>query len=379
MAGQVVKRGKNKYLVRVYMGLDSEGKRIYHNKTIHGNSKDAEKYKNKVMRDRDMGDYVKPSKELLGPFLDKWLEISVKPRVAASTYKGYKDYIKAYLKPSLGNKSISKLDPLEIQEVYNNMIKRGLAPRTVGYAHGVLRSALKQAVKWNLIAKNPTELVDLPKKRKKEIQPLTPEEAARFMTYTVYSSWKAFFSLLLASGMRPGEALGLKWEDIDFEKGRVHIQRAFSKVNDEWLLEVPKTTQSRRSIPIPPGVIEDLEEHRLGQEEVKLKAENYNDYGLVFAGKNGDPPDYRNIYRRHFKPLLKDAGLPDIRLYDLRHTCATILLAAGENPKIVSERLGHASITLTLDIYSHVLPDMQDQATAKLEALLFNDSHTEKN
>lgn len=194
------------------------------------------------------------------------------------------------------------------------------------------------------------------------------------MKAIVCSPWRALFSLLLASGMRPGEALGLKWEDIDFSNNRVHVRRTLSKSKDGWGFEETKTSRSRRSIPLPGSVVKDLREHKKEQLEQKLKNPQYKDHGLVFANANGEPPGYRNIINRHFKPILKANNLPDIRLYDLRHTCATLFLAAGENPKIVSERLGHSSIVLTLDTYSHVLPDMQEKAAAKLESILFQDA-----
>lgn len=371
MAGQIIKRGENVYLVRVYLGREY-GKRKYHNKTIHGNKKDAERYRNKVLREKDTGTFVEPSKELLETYLKRWLEVVVKQRVTTKTYEGYQDYVSCYLIPGLGNITIFKLEPLQIQEFYNSMLDRGLSPRTVRYSHAILRSALNQAVKWGLIYRNPAMLVDLPKNKKAEMKVLNNEEAAKFIDAIADSPWKAFFSLLIATGMRPGEALGLKWQDIDFEKGRIHVQRALSRTKREWNLLEPKTPQSRRSIPLPPGVIKDLEEHKAKQSAEKLRAEKYNDHGLVFTGKTGNPPDYRQIFRHHFKPLLKKAGLPEIKLYNLRHTHATMLLLSGENPKVVSERLGHASVTLTLDTYSHVLPDMQDRATAKLEKILFS-------
>ncbi len=380
MAGQIVNRGTDTWLVRVYMGQDANGKRKYHNKTIHGNKKDAERYLTKTLRERDLGEFVEPAKDMLKDFLDTWLETAAKPRIAPGTYRSYKDIVECYLKPQLGDKVISKLTAEEIQKTYNAMTEKGLSPRTVRYTHAVLRNALNQAIKWDKLYRNPAERVELPKQKKEEMKVLTPEEAARFMDATVFSPHKALFSLLLSSGMRPGEALGLKWSDVDLKKKKIHVQRALSRTKGAWHLEEPKTPQSRRTIPIPPEVIEDLKEHKKEQAAQKLKAPEgtYTDYGLVFSTKTGEPLDHHNIVVRHFKPLLKDAGLPDIRLYDLRHTCATLLLMAGEHSKVVSERLGHASVTLTLDTYSHVLPDMQEKATEKLTTMLFTGSRTQK-
>ena len=376
MAGQIIKRGENKYLVRVPLGTDANGKRIYHNKTIHGRKQDAQRYRTKILRKRDLGELVEPSKELLGAYLERWLEASARPRLAPSTFITYEKYVSFYLVPGLGDRQISKLEPLEIQEFYNGLVKKGLSAKTVRNIHGVLNSALKQAARWELIRRNPAALVDLPKYNKPEMKVFTPEQAAQFMEAVIYSPHKALFSLLLSSGMRPGEALGLKWGDVDTKRGRVHVQRALSRTKEGWVLREPKTPQSRRAIPLPPSVMADLKEHRAAQVEERLRVKDYADHDLVFADSGGEPLNPNNIYKRHFKPLLEDAGLPDLRLYDLRHTCATLLLAAGEHPKVVSERLGHASVTLTLDTYSHVLPDMQDRATAKLESMLFNDAHT---
>ena len=374
MAGQIIERGKNTYLVRVYMGLDANGKRKYHNKTIHGNKKDAERYRNKVAREKDLGTFVEPTKEALAGFLDNWLEQVVKARVRERTYNDYSDKVRLYIKPSLGDYKLQQIDPEKINALYNKMLEDGLSARSVRFTHTVLRNALEQAVKWGKLYRNPADLVDLPRQNKKEMKALSPEQAGRFLEATIYSPHKALFSLLISSGVRPGEALGLKWDDVDFENKRIIVRRALSSVSGGgWKLEEPKTSRSRRTIPLPLTTMKDLREHEKDQAAEKLKSEpgKYNDQGFVFAYKNGEPLTLRNLTRRHFKPLLEKAGLPDIRLYDLRHTCATLLLSAGENPKVVSERLGHASVTLTLDTYSHVLPDMQESAASKLENMLF--------
>ena len=374
MAGSIVKRGPNRYLVRLYLGL-VDGKRKYHSKTIHGNKKTAQQYLNKILREKDLGELIKPSRELLTEHMNEWLEKEAKTRVRAKTYQNYKDMVNLYINPALGDTILSNLTPTQIKGVYSTMIDKGLSPKTVKNTHGVLRNALEQAVKWGKLNRNPAELVSLPRQNKQEMKVLTPEQTINFLDAVVNSRWKALFSLLVTTGMRPSEALGLKWKDVELENERVTVNRTLTKVDGRWFLEEPKTSRSRRSIPIPSGVVIDLEEHKKEQAAEKLKAKEgeYTDHGFVFATKNGSPLDKNNIVNRYFKPLLLSADLPIIRLYDLRHTCATLLLSAGVNPKIVSERLGHASITLTMDTYSHVLPDMQKSATDILDTMLFTE------
>lgn len=376
-SGQLIERGRSKFLVRIYLGTDANGKRKYHSKTITGGRKQAEAYLNKILHKKNSGTLADSGKITVAEHMDLWLEKVIKNRVREKTYLDYRDRVRLYVYPEIGSVRLDRLKPEQIQILYNDMIERGLSPRSVRYVHTLLRNSLQQAIKWERIYRNPADLVsdELPKQRREEMKALTPEQAAAFMEATVYSPMKAFFSLLLSSGMRPGEALGLKWADVDFDNKRVTVNRSLTRYRGGgWSLEEPKTARSRRSIPLPPTVIDDLKEHKRGQNEKILAAKEgeYNDQGFVFAAKNGEPLSDRNILMRHFKPLLKATGLPDIRLYDLRHSCATLLLAAGENPKIVSERLGHASITLTLDTYSHVLPDMQQGAADKLEGILFN-------
>jgi integrase len=374
MAGQIIDRGKGIWLVRVYLG-EVNGKRKYHNKTIHGNKKDAQAYLNKALREKDTGSFVGQSRETLAAHMDRWLETVIRTRVREVTYRDYTDRTRLYIKPALGDLMLHQVSPEKIQQLYTSMLDAGLSPRSVLYVHSILRSSLKQAVKWGKIYRNPTELVDLPRQKKEEMKTFTPAEAARFMDAVIYSPWKAYFSLLLSSGMRPSEALGLKWPDIDFEGKKVTVNRSLTRPRGAaWVLDETKTSKSRRTIPLPASVMADLKEHKVNQAAAKLKMKmtGYNDMGFVFAAENGEPMNSANLLNRHFKPLLKDAGLPDIRLYDLRHTCASLMLAAGINPKVASERLGHSNIVLTLNTYSHVLPDMQEQATEKLEEILFN-------
>jgi integrase len=271
----------------------------------------------------------------------------------------------------IGTKLLSKIKPLDIQAIYTMMIEKGLAPRTVRYAHAILSKALKQAVKWQILPFNPASMVDLPKNRRKEMKALSPDEAKRFLDAAKDDKWSVIFSLAISTGMRPQEYLGLLWKDVDLNAGNAVIQRAlvWRRKGGGWSLQEPKTSHSRRTIPLPASVLQELKVHRKKQLEKRLKlGQAYENNDFVFATEIGTPILPSNLMRRHFKPILEKAELPnDIRLYDLRHTCATLLLAAGENPKVVSERLGHATIVLTLDTYSHVLPSMQQAATEKLE------------
>ena len=375
MAGQIIKKGDRKYLIRVSLGKDANGKRKLHSKTIYGTKKEAEAYKNKMLHQISTGTYTETSKEYFAEYILYWRDNTVKQRVSSKTFRGYEQSIRLYLIPALGSTKLDKLTPEQVQEMYVEMAAKGLSSSTIRNAHAVLNSALKQAVRWGKLFRNPAELVDLPRKEKNEMKVLSKEEVTRFLDAAVYSKMKAFFSLMITTGLRPGEALGLKWQDVDFDKNRITVNRSLSRSGGKWMLVEPKTAKGRRSIPVPPTVIGDLNEYKNEQlaEKNSARSNTYKDQGFVFATKTGEPLSDRNIIGRHFKPLLKTAGLPDIRLYDLRHTCATLLLSAGENPKIVSERLGHADTSLTLNTYSHVLPNMQESATQKLEDMLFSD------
>jgi integrase len=372
MAGQIIKRSENTYTLRVFQGRDG-GKRQYLNKTFHGTKKEAQRALNAMLRDQDQGTLIEPTRSSLNDYFDQWLETAVRPRVRPRTLASYKDVLNLYVRPTLGSRLVAKLGLLDIQDAYRQLTEAGRSPRTVRYAHSILNSALKQAVKWKLLQHNPADHVELPRQQRREIQPLDQEQAGRFLDTAAGTRHYTLFSLLLGTGLRPGEALGLRWEDFDVTSGYLSVQRALAFTGKVWRLDEPKTTRGRRRVKLPVSLSAELRAHRQEQRQARLaSAGEYQDHGLMFASENGAPLDERNIVHRHFKPLLKRAKLPaTLRLYDLRHTHATLLLLAGENPKVVSERLGHASVALTLDVYSHVLPSMQHAAADRLEAMLY--------
>jgi integrase len=376
MAGQIVKQGDKAWLVRIFMGRHSEtGKRKYFNKTVHGTKKDAQTYLNGVLREKDLGVFIEPSAMTLNAYLDQWLETAAKPGVSKRTFSDYEDLMRRYVRDVLGSRKLSQVSPLEVQALYMNMQEKGLSGRTIRYTHSVLSSAFKQAVKWQLMTQNPAAVVDLPRHVRKEMKALSPDEAGAFLGAAAQCRWNALFTLALMTGMRPEEYLGLQWKDIDMKSGMVVVQRTlcWHRRGGGWYYGEPKTARSRRSIPLPASAVVALKQHHRNQAEDKMKSrQTYADKDIVFATREGEPLTIAYLHRRHFKKILTRAELPStVRLYDLRHTCATLLLAANENPKIVSERLGHATITLTLDTYSHVLPSMQRAASDKLENILF--------
>lgn len=373
MAGQIIKRGENTWLVRVSLGSDSKGKRQYFNKTIRGTKKEAQKYLTAKLREKDLGVFIEPASIALDEHLDKWLKTVAKGRVRERTYQGYEELLKLHIRPKLGVKRLCDIQPMDIQEVYSAMQAKGLSAQTIYHAHKVLTSPLKQAVKWNMLSRNPASCVELPRIQRKEMHALSADEANRFLLAAKSDKWYTLLLFALETGMRPEEYFGLKWSDIDFSSGVATVKRVAVWLKGKgWTFEEPKTAKSRRSIPLSDALLSALKQHKVKQSEYILQqGEHYKRLDLVFAGKPGIPLHRNSFVNRHFKRVLERANLPKtIRLYDLRHTCATLLLLSGENPKVVSERLGHASVVLTLDTYSHVLPNMQQAATDKLSKML---------
>lgn len=371
----IVKRGKDTWQVRIFLGRDEHGKSRFFNETVKGKRKDADSLERKKKNELEMGISIEHTRITVGEYLDKWLEVAAKPRLRARTFDDYRSYLGRYIRPAIGKRKLSSVSPLDIQAVYSAMERKGLTGRTIRYAHAILASAFKQAVKWQILQTNATSMVELPKIVRREMSVLSREECAKFLEEARTDRWYVVFSLALASGMRPEEYLGLQWKDVDLASGTITIQRAlvWSRKGGGWTLEEPKTSKSRRTIPLPASVVRELAAHRRKQLEERIKLGSaYQNAGFVFATEIGTPLLTSNLTRRHFKPILERARLSkSIRLYDLRHTCATLLLLANTSPKVVAERLGHSTVVLTLDTYSHVLPSMQKDASDQLERMLF--------
>jgi integrase len=269
----------------------------------------------------------------------------------------------------LGERILSAITPLDVQAACQQMIDRRLSPRTVRYAYSILRSAIRQAIRWRLLLQDPTEGAQLPRLGRREMHVLNAEQSRMFLEAALKTRYGPVFAVALTTGMRPSEYLGLKWEDVDWERGTVSVVRTLEKVNGSWRFAATKRDRSRRVIKLQERVLEMLKglQARTSQ---RCKCDSLDAADLVFTTANGRPINSDKLAKR-FKAILRESGLPAIRLYDLRHTAATLALSAGVPPKVVAEQLGHASAAFTLDVYSHLLPHMQQEAAARVEGLLF--------
>ena len=306
----------------------------------------------------------------IGEYLDRWLA-DVRDTVRKSTHEGYEYAIEPHIKPALGRIKLKDLNPAQIRWFYRDRLDSGFSPATVHKQHVVLHKALKAAVADGLIPRNAAAGLKLPRITREEIAPLTEEESRRLLETVRGARLEALYVLALSTGMRLGELLALKWEDVDLEGRRLRVRRTLTHAGKAFVLGEPKTKNSRRTIRLTKGAISALKAHLSRQlEEMERMGSLYQPGGLIFATEGGTIVNPSNLRSRSFKPLLKRADLPPIRFHDLRHTCATLLLSKSVNPKVVSEMLGHASISITLDIYSHLLPDMQEKAVEALENML---------
>jgi integrase len=352
--GSITRRKDGLYMARYTVQTATGSKR----KTIYGKEREdvAEKLAD-ALSNRNKGLVFDAGSQTVGEYLERWLETSAKGSVRESTYESYRKQVRCYVVLAIGRVKLKGLSSMQIQGMYRAMLGRGLSPRTVQYTHAVLHRALRQAVRWGLIPRNVSEDVDRPRLRREEIRPLNRDQARHLLKTAGEAGdrFEALYVLALHTGMRPGELLGLKWGDVDLDEGGLRLNRALAGRN----LTTPKTKRSRRRIDLSAASIAALKAHRRRQLEKQMKkAGLWKNHGLVFPSAVGTPLSHRNVVRS-FKALLKRAGLPiSTRLYDLRHTCATLLLGSNVHPKYVQELLGHASIALTLDTYSHVLKGM---------------------
>jgi len=299
--------------------------------------------------------------QTVAQFLTDWVENSQKQNVRARTYERYEQFVRIHLVPEIGYIQLQKLTAIQINNLYLKLGKR-LSSSTLNTLHMMLHKALEDAVRWGLLARNICDAVSAPRRTHYEIKPLTKEQAQLLLDTAKEDSLEALWVLALTTGMRRGEVLALKWQDINFEQAMLQVRRIFTRAPGNRYIEAePKTEKSRRSIMLTSFTVEALRRHRVKQLETKLQmGAVWQEHDLVFCTSLGTPLN-PNRALELFKRLLKKAGLPDMRLHDLRHSIATILLSMGVHPKVVQELLGHNRIQETVDTWSEpILPDTED-------------------
>jgi len=371
MKGSIVKRGKG-YAIKVSMGKDpTTGKYLTKWYTVRGTKEDAKKLQREILTQLDKGIFIQPGKITVGSYLLQWLADYAKPNISPRGYERYESIVRVHLIPSLGNIVLAQLQPTQIQNCYTTKLAEGLSPLTVKYLHTVLHKALATAIKRGLVSRNAADGVDLPRVRRKDMQTWDADEVNQFLEGISDSPYFALFHTALFTGMRRSELLALRWADIDFLYCQISVSRSLHHLRDSThVFTQPKSAKSRRTVALSPAAILVLTEHKAQQAAryavVETKLE---DADLVFSTIKGQPLR-SNTVSRAWTMLAERVGVKAIRMHDARHTHASLMLRQGVHPKIVQERLGHASIQITLDTYSHVAPGLQEAAAAQFDNLI---------
>ncbi len=386
MRGHIKKRG-GKWTIIVYLGRDSQsGKKRYQWKSIKGTKKQAEKELATLLTKLEDGSYVKPTKITLGEFLDQWLRDYASTNVRPRTVEDYTSKIRRHLIPCLGRIPLTDLKPAHLQSFYRDRLEcgrlrgeGGLSARTVLHLHRILSEALEHAVKWGIIGRNVAKAVDPPRPKRKEMLTLDTEDIHRLFNASKDTMYYPIFYLAIHTGLRRSELLGLRWRDVDLNMSTLSVVQVMLKLAGGIVhFQEPKTPKSRRQVSLAPSVALMLREHKENQQvDSMLVGIPLTPDTLVFTHQDGSPvlPD---AVSHAFVKVARRIGLEGIRFHDLRHTHATLLLKDGIHPKVVQERLGHSNISMTLDTYSHVTPDMQEKAALALEQVLSKETAFKK-
>jgi integrase len=368
--GTVIRRGST-YSVVLDLGKGPDGKRIRKWHSGYRSKKAAETAQVELLSALGRGAYVAPSNRTTGLFLrEDWLP-GLRAQVRPSTWAEHKSKVEVHLAPALGGVPLQRLTPGHLNALYADLLERGLSARTVLHVHATIRRALADATRWGLVSRNVALLASPPRPGRPELQVWTATDLRSFLAFVEHDRLYALWLLAASTGMRRGELLGLQWPDVDLSRARVAVRRSLVTVGHQVVVSEPKTAKGRRSVALDPTTVAALKAWRKVQTAERLAwGPAWTDSALVFTREDGRPLHPREVTRAFTRHLLA-AELPMIRLHDLRHTHATLALAAGVHPKVVQERLGHANIAITLDTYSHAVPALEEEAARTVAALVF--------
>ena len=347
-------------------------------KVVYGETRRAvaEQLK-QLQRAQADGVNIAPPTQTVKQFLERWLKDTIKPTRRIKTYTSYEQMVRVHLIPHVGHHQLTKLAPEHVQAMLNTLLvsggkeKTGLSPRTVQYVRAILRQALGEALRWGHVPRNVAALVAGPRVEKYQITPLTPEQARQLLSAVAGHRLEALYHVVLSLGLREGEVLALRWEDVNLSKRTLRVAGAIQEINGKLHRVLPKTASSVRTLPLSERLVEMLLTQQRVQEQYRAElGDEWQEHDLVFPSELGTPTSPRNLVR-HFKLALVAADLSStVRFHDLRHSCATFLISQGVHPRVVMEILGHSQISVTMNTYAHVLPETQRAAAATLDALL---------
>lgn len=378
--GTICKRSDGRWMAQITIDI---GYGEYKRKTVYGKTQREVKEKLEQLKaDQKQGRVIETADMPLEQWMNIWIT-NYKPDLKITTKEDYERYINAHIKGScLGSIPLNKLKTTDLQAFYNKKLsdnnkeqKKKLSPTTVRYIHVIIKSALKQAVQNRMINHNAADAVVLPKKNKFQVTPFSKEEISSFLKTVENDRLYALYLLEMMTGLRKGEILGLQWDDIDFEQKKITVSHNLCRIKSrdpnaakkyELVLMSPKTETSKRSLPLNDFMADELQKHKFRQdEEKKLYGSCYTDLGMVFCKPDGNYI-YSRDFLRQYQNLLIKAGLEKKRFHDLRHTVASLLINANENPKMIQQLLGHSNISTTLDIYAHVMDASINESVNKI-------------
>ncbi len=371
MRGHIISRSKNSYSIKISLGRDpATGKYKSQWFTVKGSKKDAEKRLSELLHQIDTGAYMKPGKTTVTDYLHQWLSDYAMVNLSPRTVEGYEHIFQRHLLPELGKLTLTQLKPEHLQRYYSQKLNSGLGAQTVRHHHTVLHKALQTAIEWGLVGRNAADAVSPPRAQCPEMQTWNEDEISQFLEAAKTTAYYALFYTALFTGMRRSELLALRWQDIDFLLGQIYVNRSMHVLKGSRVIfKSPKSAKGRRTVALPPSLFLVLDEYRKAREaESILLDKPISDSELVFStlGK----PFLPNTVTHAWIKLVRRTGLKMIRLHDARHTHASIMLKQGIHPRIVQERLGHSTIAITLDTYSHVTPGLQDAAAKRFDDVL---------
>jgi integrase len=369
--GHLRKRAEGTWTIVVDAGRDPvTGKRRQLWRTVKGNKRKAQGELARLIASIETGTDLNPATLKVGDYFNQWLE-AARSRVAPRTHERYGQLLRLHASP-LGSIPMTKLRPLHLERLYSNMLESGLSAQTVLHVHRVVFASLRQAVRWQLVSRNVAEAVTPPRPSRKHTPALEPQQAMALIHVVANTDLAVPVVLAIATGMRRGEILGLRWQDVDLGAARLRVTQTLQETAKGLVFTPPKTPRSKRTVSLPAFAVVALKAHRARQGELRLLlGDAWQETGLVVSRQDGSPLR-PSALSRQFRVVAKTLGI-DSTFHGLRHGHASLMLAAGVHIKVVSDRLGHSTISTTADLYSHVAPALEEKAAASLDRLLAPD------